>query len=103
MTEAQLEQPQQTNKRRRESSFAAAVADLAVGEQTAKLQRIDTTLPVDTIRANLSTMREAMRNNTMPAVTRARAKTGATYTIEVTDFMTTALNWFLIAVVTRAE
>ena len=92
-----------TPRRRRESSFSAAVADLAVGEQVAKLQRIDTARSFTDIRADLQTMRDALRNNTTPAVARARAQTGAQYTIEVTDFMTNAKNWFLIAVVTRTE
>lgn len=87
--------------RTRKSSFAAAVADLEVGEQVAKLKRIDTDQTIDQIHASMQSEKDALRNNTTPAVTRAKAETGGQYTIEVTDFQTGSRNWFLIAVVTR--
>lgn len=48
-------------------------------------------------------MRDTLRNNLAPAVARAKEATGGQYSVEVTDFMTNARNWFLIAVVTRTS
>lgn len=89
--------------RTRMASFSAAVADLEVGDHVAKLHRIDTTLTFNQIKADLDNMRATLRNNTTPAVARARAKTGGSYTIEVGDMMLNSVSWFLVAVVTRTK
>ena len=97
----QIDSAMPVPRRRREASFSAAVADLDVGEQVAKLTRIDASLSLDEVQAQMVEMQKTIRNNTVPAVARAKERTGGQYTIEVTDFMTNAKNWFLIAVVTR--
>lgn len=89
--------------RRTPYSFSAAVAGLAVGEEVAKLQRIDTSATFESIQSALPEMRDTLRNNIAPAVARAKEATGGQYSVEVTDFMTNARNWFLIAVVTRTS
>lgn len=90
-----------TRHRRQPLSFAAAVANLEPGEEFAKLQRIDTSATFESIQSALPEMRDTLRNNIAPAVARAKEATGGQYSVEVTDFMTNARNWFLIAVVTR--
>lgn len=90
-----------TRHRRQPLSFAAAVANLEPGEEFAKLQRINASATFESIQATLPAMRDTLRNNIAPAVARAKAETGGQYSVEVTDFMTTSRNWFLIAVVTR--
>ena len=92
-----------TRNRRQPLSFAAAVANLEPGEEFAKLQRIDTSATFESIQSALPAMRDTLRNNIAPAVARAKAETHGQYSVEVTDFMTNARNWFLIAVVTRTS
>ena len=89
--------------RRTPYSFSAAVAALSPGEEVAKLHRIDTSATFESIQSALPEMRDTLRNNIAPAVARAKESTGGQYSVEVTDFMTNARNWFLIAVVTRTS
>lgn len=87
--------------RTRPASMSAAVADLAVGEEVAKLQRVNTAQPMEDAIASLGAAKERLRNAMQPVVARAKAKTSGTYTVEISDFFTTAKNWFLVAVITR--
>jgi hypothetical protein len=85
----------------RTTSFSAAVAALAVGEESGKLKRLNTDGPLSDVLAAMPAQREALHNTVSTIASRARSKTGGSYRVEVSDFMTTSKNWFLVAVVTR--
>lgn len=89
-------------ERPRMSSFNARVAELVVGECAAKIRTVDCTCSVERLPAELPMIREQARNATTPAVTRAKQiNPGATYSIEVGDWLSPRGRLFVIAVVTR--
>jgi hypothetical protein len=86
----------------RMSSFNARVAELVIGECAAKIRTVDNTCSVERLPAELPAIREQARNATTPAVTRAKQlNPGATYSIEVGDWLSPRGRLFVIAVVTR--
>ena len=85
----------------RPTSFSSTIVGLAVGEECGKLKRLDTDCPLNVLFSKLPARREALHNTVSTMAARARAKTGGSYKVEVSDFMTGSKNWFLIAVVTR--
>jgi hypothetical protein len=91
-----------TVRQPRMSSFNARVSELVVGECAAKMRTVDNTISVDRLPSELPMIREQVRNATTPAVTRAKQiNKGATYSIEVGDFLSPSGRLFVIAVVTR--
>jgi len=89
-------------ERPRMSSFNARVAEMVVGECAAKIRTVDNTCSVERLPAELPAIREQARNATTPAVTRAKQlNPGATYSIEVGDWLSPRGRLFVIAVVTR--
>lgn len=87
--------------RTRSSSFSAQVSDLALGETASKLLPISSELALCDIQKDLPAIRERLRNNVAPSVRQAKARVGAAYSVEVTDFHTPTGQWFVIALVTR--
>lgn len=89
-------------ERPRMSSFNARVAELVIGECAAKIRTVDNTCSVERLSAELPMIREQVRNATTPAVTRAKQlNPGATYSIEVGDWLSPRGRLFVIAVITR--
>lgn len=88
--------------RTRIASFAAAVADMQVGDTpVAKVMELDTRLSVTDALAANSEMCERMRNNVAPSVRQARRKNpDAEYSVETTP-LTTKTGMYVIALVTR--
>lgn len=90
--------------RRRSSSFAAAVADLDVGESASRAVQIDGDQTLTQISGQLTAMKSDLRNNTAPAVRRARERiAGSDYTIEIGEMLTFTGKLFLVAIVTRVS
>lgn len=87
--------------RRRSSSFAAVLTDLAVGETAARVQPVDPGLTLEEYGEQFVELREALRNNCSPAVRQAKARNGGEYSIEIADVMTQSRKLFLVALVTR--
>ena len=89
--------------RRKSSSFTAQVIDLEVGESCSRVEQIDPRMAVLTVQQNIVTMRQQFRNRCDPSVMQAKKATGGQYVLEVTDVMTAARSWFILAIVTRTE
>lgn len=89
--------------RRKQSSFAAQVIDLEIGQSCSRVEQIDPTMSLLMIQQNINTMRRQFRDRCDPAVAEAKKQTGNSYISESADFMTKASSWFLVVVVTRVE
>lgn len=88
--------------RRRSSSFASQITDLTdIGHVAARVQPFPSDWSMDDISANMSDMREKLRNNIAPSVRQAKNRVpGADYSVEVTSFAATT-KMYVIALVTR--
>lgn len=87
--------------RRKSTSFNAQVAELSPGEVATKAQLIDKTMTVADVAANLTELRQTLRNNMTKVVQRAREATGGEYSLEVIDTLTPTGRWFLVGLITR--
>lgn len=87
-----------TDRQISQCSLRAQIAALAVGESVALPRRLAL---ASTDEKAVSDALEALRNTAQPAAHRAKAQTGATYTIETGDFMTRDRALMLVVVVTR--
>lgn len=91
----------ESTSRRRDSSFATVVASLDVGHTAARAMRLHPSTPLGDLELEGARWKEALRNNTAPAVKRAREQTGGEYEVEVTEAMTTKRRIYIVALVTR--
>lgn len=87
--------------RRKSTSFNAQVTELSAGETASRAQLIDSTLTVTEIRAQISGIKETLRNSLKKVTQRARETTGGEYMMEVTDVVTYSSRWFVIGLITR--
>lgn len=87
--------------RRRESSFAAVVADLDVGEVASRTHHLNSEMTLAELAVNMPEMKAMIRNNATPAVTQARKRTGGEYRIETAETITPSGRIYLLVLVTR--
>lgn len=85
------------------TSFQAQVNALAIGESVSKVRAVDPKLRISQIADELPALRQQLRNAVTPAVTRAKAAVGGSYSIEVADMPTPSGNYYVVAVVTRND
>lgn len=88
-------------KGQRTSSFAAAVADLEVGQCTSRVTRVDPALTVYQLTTVLREMKDALRNNISSTVAAAKRKTDGAYSVELGDVVMPGGSMYVVAVVTR--
>ena len=84
-------------------SFQAQVNALLVGECASKVRTVDPKMPVSKIPTEMPVLRQQLRNSVTPAVTRAKAQFGGSYSIEVGDMISPQGRYYVVAVVTRTE
>lgn len=84
-------------------SFQAQVNALTIGESVAKVRPVNPKLQVSKIPEEMPALRQQLRNAVTPAVTRAKAATGGSFSIEVGDFISPSGKFYAVAVVTRND
>jgi hypothetical protein len=82
-------------------SITSQVAALGVGECWSRCTPLDPAMRLADLPDHLPEVRMRLRNNTMPAVRQAMKRTGATYTMEVTDIRTLGGLTYVIAIISR--
>lgn len=87
--------------RRRESSFAAVVADLEVGESASRTHYLNPDMTLAELARDIHEMKAMIRNNAQPAVVAARKRTGGQYRVESGETISQAGNVYLLVIVTR--
>ena len=87
----------------RSSSFAAVVLDLAPGECASRIRKVDSTMSVERMAAELPELRQQMRNGVAPAIKRATEQTGRSYSVEVGEMIAPKGTLYMVAVVTCNE
>lgn len=89
--------------RRRESSFASVVSDLAVGESASKTYPVPHNVTLGELNEHISKAKATLRNNAQPAMVAARKRTNGQYRIETGETITQAGNLYLLVIITRTE
>ena len=84
-------------------SFQAQVNALPIGESVARVRPVNPKLQVSKIPEEMPALRQQLRNAVTPAVTRAKAATGGSFSIEVGDFISPSGKFYAVAVVTRND
>lgn len=84
-------------------SFTGQIAALKVGESASRVTPIDPGLRLAELPEYLPGARARLRNNVTPSVRQAVNKTGASYSVEVTDLQTLAGHGYIVAIVTRVK
>lgn len=84
-------------------SFNAQIRRLSIGQNIARAEALDGTLPAQDLANLMPDLRQAFRNRVQPHVSRAKKKTGGNYTVEVGNVAMWQGNQYLVAVVTRTE
>ena len=87
--------------RRRESSFAAVVSDLEVGESASRTHFLNQDMTLADLARDMAEMKAMIRNNAQPAVVAARKRTGGQYRVESGETITQGGNVYLLVIVTR--
>lgn len=90
-------------KGQRSSSFAASVFDLEAGQSTSKVERVNRTYSIGVLPTVLREAKERMRNGVASTVATAKQKTMSTYSIEVSELLTTAGALYVVAIITRLD
>lgn len=88
---------------KKQSSFAAVVADLGIGESASRTHHLNQDMTLAELQRDLSEMKSMIDNNVRPAVVSAKKLTGGEYRIETTTSITTAGRVYLLAIVTRTS
>lgn len=89
-------------KRAKQSSFAAQVLDLDVGQCASRVTAVEQGDMLGSIAINMPGMRDNLRNGCAPAIKRAKERTpGAEYTTEIGVMTMPAMTMYVVAVVTR--
>lgn len=86
---------------RRESSFAAVVADLEVGQSASRVHHLNSEMTLAEMQRDMREMKAMIANNAKPSVNIARQRTGGEYRVETGETITTAGRVFLVVIVTR--
>ena len=84
-------------------SFQAQVNALSIGESVSRVRPVNPKLKVSEIPEEMPGLRQQLRNAVTPAVTRAKATVGGSYSIEVGDFISPSGKFYAVAVVTRND
>lgn len=87
--------------RNRAGSFTSTLVSLDIGETATRSMEVDPATPVAEVSKALPDLRDRLRNNVTPCVRNAKVKTGAEYSIEVSDCWTPRGRLFIVAFVTR--
>lgn len=87
--------------RRRESSFAAVVTDLEVGESASRTHYLNPEMTLADLARDIHEMKAMIRNNAQPAVVAARKRTGGQYRVETGETISQGGNVYLLVIVTR--
>jgi hypothetical protein len=85
------------------TSAITQIAALDVGHTWSRCEPVDPDLTIGGFGETTTRAREELRSNVASSVRHAKTKTGGTYSIETGDFISTARNIYLVAVVTRVE
>lgn len=85
------------------ASFQARVDGMAVDAIVSSVQGIDCNVGLSELVSTRNAACERIRNNVGTAVTRAKARTGGTYEIEVTPVLMPSMRCLILAVVTRTK
>lgn len=86
---------------KRQSSFAAVVADLAVGDSATRSHTLNQGMTLAEFERDLKEMKSMIDNNVRPALVNAKKLTGGEYRVETSQTITTAGRIYLLAIVTR--
>lgn len=86
---------------RKESSFAAVVADLEVGQSASRVHHLSSEMTLAEMQRDMREMKAMIANNAKPSVNIARQRTGGEYRIETGETITTGGRVFLLVIVTR--
>ncbi len=87
----------------RAGSFNALVQELNPGECVSKVREVDSTITVARLPLEMPEIRQQARNAVAPAVSRAKAITGGTYTVESGDVVMGNGSMYVVVVVKRVE
>lgn len=82
-------------------SFTQQVAELEIGEACSKLMQVEAGVTLADVTENLTEWKTSLRNNMASAVTGAKKRTGGQYAVEVTQVITIAGTFYLLAIITR--
>ena len=89
------------NVRRKESSFAAVVSDLQVGESASRVHHLNQQMTLAEMQRDMREMKAMITNNVRPSITVAKKRTGGEYRVETGETITTAGRVYLLVIVTR--
>lgn len=81
--------------------FVQQLAGLAIGEHASRAWQVEGDKTLWELSTEITAIKRAARNNTVPSITQAARRTGATYRLETGEFVTPAGNFFVVVVVTR--
>lgn len=86
----------------RPGSFQYALTSLAVGESISKVRKLaGTDINVADYQAEMTSLKRTMGNGLRNALVRANEATGGTYSLQVGDTLTSAGEFWCVAIITR--
>lgn len=86
----------------RPGSFQYALTSLTVGESISKVRKLDgNTTAVADYQAEMTSLKRMMGNALRNALVRAGEATGGTYSLQVGDTLTSAGEFWCVAIITR--
>jgi len=86
----------------RPGSFQYALTSLAVGESISKVRKLaGKDINVADYQAEMTALKRAMGNGLRNALVRANESTGGTYSLQVGDTLTSAGEFWCVAIITR--
>ncbi len=86
----------------RPGSFQYALAALAVGESISKVRKLDhSNIVISDYQAEMTSLKRTMSNALRNAVVRASETTGGTYQTTVSETLTSAGEFWCVAIITR--
>ncbi len=86
----------------RPGSFQYALTSLAVGESISKVRKLTgTDIAVANYQAEMTSLKRVMGNALRNALVRAGESTGGTYSLQVGDTLTSAGEFWCVAIITR--
>lgn len=83
--------------------FVQQLTSLSVGEHASRAWQVEGDKTLWELANEITTIKRTARNNTVPSITVATRRTGATYRLESGEFVTPAGNYFIVVVVTRTS
>lgn len=85
------------------SSFNAVVADLDVGEYASRVFPLPGCIAVSDIPDEMRTIKRQAQDNVKDAVRRAKAETGGSYSVAVSETFTPGGEPFVVLIIQRTE